>query len=122
MCTRYSTQHPTNVSFIGRPLRCADLAHFFLACRCLDAFFGAKTRGATDGSKCCRFAKSDGRGDEERENAPSLLSAWFSSSWTTVHDDRLFVCPTDETPLAFYTIFLHNRTIKRFPRIAFPFV
>ena len=30
------------------------------------------------------------------------------------------VCPMEDTPLAFYT-FSHNRTIKRFPRIFFPF-
>ena len=32
----------------------------------------------------------------------------------------MIVCLMEDTPLAFYT-FSHNRTIKRFPRIFFPF-
>ena len=44
-----------------------------------------------------------------------MLSASCSS--TTGHD----VCPTEDTPLVFYTFFSHDGTIKRFPRIAFSF-
>ena len=52
----------------------------------MDGFFGAIARSSADGPSDRRLAKSDGSGDEERENAPSLLSASFSSSLTTVHD------------------------------------
>ena len=33
----------------------------------------------------------------------------------------MMTCLTEDTPLVFYTIFSHDGTIKRFPRIFFPF-
>ena len=65
--TRHSIKHPMDPSSIGCPLRCTDLTHFLFLLLLHE-----------DG---CRHR----RGDEKRENTPSLLSASFSS-WTAMHE------------------------------------